>query len=344
MTFNNPLRLGWAVNPDNYRFKGLLDEVSLYDRALSVDEIQAIFNAGSLGKAKYQFNIATTSLPTLFVGSSASSQLDTVFGTVPVNFILASGDLPPGMTLNASGVVIGTPTAEGNFSFTVQATDALSLTATRTITASVLTTLSPPSDLAHWWPGDGNTTDIVGGSNGTFQNGTGYTPNGKVAGAFVFDGTNNYISIPSINLGTTFSLEFWAHPMRTGVREHLVSNSYSSSNFGSFSFVTDHVEFQQGGSTKVSSPSGSVPVNTWSHVALTYDGTVSQIFVNGILVGTSASYAMTFNNALRFGFSVNGSDYHFIGLIDEVSLYSRVLSGDEILSIFNAGSGGKRKP
>ncbi len=343
MTFNNRLRLGLTFDNSVYKYKGLLDEVSLYDRALSIDDMQAIFAAGVVGKMKLEFNITTQRLPDLFVGSAISYQINTVFGVNPITFSLISGVLPSGMTLDSNGIISGTPTTEGYYTFTLQAVDNNAQLASRVITASVYTALAPPAGLVHWWPGDANPTDIVGTSNGTFQNGNGYSSVGKVAAAFGFDGANNYVSIPTINLGTSFTLEFWMYPTRSGVREHLVSNSASSSNYGALSFLTDHLEYQQGGNPRQSTPSGSISRNTWSHIALTYDGSVSQLYVNGVLLSTSAAYTMSFNNALRLGFSVNGTDYHFLGLLDEVSIYGRVLSGDEILEIFSADSKGKAK-
>lgn len=44
-------------------------------------------------------------------------------GTAPYTFSLATGALPPGLTLSASGLLSGTPTASGQFSFSVQAID-----------------------------------------------------------------------------------------------------------------------------------------------------------------------------------------------------------------------------
>ncbi len=345
MIFNNSLRLGYSVNNAGSHFKGLMDEVTLYDRALSLDEVQAVFNAGSLGKAKYQFNINTTILPTMFVSNPASYQISTLYGTPPVSFSLTSGTIPPGMALSASGVISGTPTTEGNFSFTVQAVDALGRTASRTITASVLTAQIPPSGLVSWWPGDGNANDIVGGSNGTFQNGAQYLQSGKVAEAFWLDGTNDYVDVPSINLGRAFSVELWMCPL--GGSGHLVSNSSSSSNYGALVFDTfygNHVYYSQGGYSRVSSAGGSVPSNTWSHIALTYDGFLSRLYINGTLHSTSSTpYLMTFNNPLRLGYSVDNAGSHFNGLMDEVTLYDRALSAEEVQAVFNAGSRGKAK-
>jgi hypothetical protein len=47
------LRIGAYLNCCANRFDGLIDEVAIFDRALSAPEIQAIFDAGSAGKCKY---------------------------------------------------------------------------------------------------------------------------------------------------------------------------------------------------------------------------------------------------------------------------------------------------
>jgi large repetitive protein len=53
--------------------------------------------------------------------------LTTMLGKPPVNFTLAAGSLPPGMTLSQAGNVSGIPGAPGLFDFTVRATDAVGM-------------------------------------------------------------------------------------------------------------------------------------------------------------------------------------------------------------------------
>jgi hypothetical protein len=58
-------------------------------------------------------------------------------GTSPYSFAMISGGLPPGLILSPSGVVSGTPTATGTYTFTVQATDAYGCTGTKVYSISV---------------------------------------------------------------------------------------------------------------------------------------------------------------------------------------------------------------
>ena len=107
-------------------------------------------------------------------------------------------------------------------------------------------------------------------------------------------------------------------------------------------FLNNHVEYWQGGTIRAMTPAASVPLNAWTHVALTYDGSVAQLYLNGVASGAaSVAHAETFNNALRFGYAIGFSDTHFQGRLDEISLYNSVLTAAQILSIFNAGSTGK---
>ena len=342
MIFNNALRLGNRIPVcSQCYFIGLMDEVSLYNRALTADEILAIYNAGSGGKVKQQFNITTTHLPPLFVGRPTSYQVETLFGSVPLAFTLTSGSLPDGMSLSPAGVVSGSPAVAGTFNFELQAIDADSNVATRTVTAIVVTALTPPSGLVDWWPGDGNANDIVGTSHGTFQNGASYSSSGEVGSAFSFDGTDDYVQIPPMNIGGPFSLEFWIYPTRNGSNQYLVSNSTSGSNYGKLAFHYNYVSYCPAGTSCISSPANSVPLNTWSHVGLTYDGSLARLYVNGNLEATSNPHTVTFNNALKLG---SDGSYYFQGLLDEISLYNRALTGDEILAVYIAGSNGKGKP
>jgi hypothetical protein len=58
-------------------------------------------------------------------------------GTGPYNFSVSTGSLPPGLTLSPSGAISGTPTADGTFMFTVQATDEHDCSGMRAYTLTV---------------------------------------------------------------------------------------------------------------------------------------------------------------------------------------------------------------
>jgi hypothetical protein len=88
-------------------------------------------------------SITTSSLTNGTVGAAYSQTLTATGGTTPYTWTIASGTLPAGLSLSSSGVISGTPTtASGPTSVTFQMTDANSLTATKSLSITIIT---PPS-------------------------------------------------------------------------------------------------------------------------------------------------------------------------------------------------------
>jgi len=81
--------------------------------------------------------ITTTSLPEGSEGQSYSAQLAASGGLPPYTWSITNGSLPPGLTLATSGAISGTPTTSGLFSFTVQAADSSSNTASAPLSLAV---------------------------------------------------------------------------------------------------------------------------------------------------------------------------------------------------------------
>ena len=68
-------------------------------------------------------SIATTSLPVATPTYIYHIALQGSGGVQPLNWSLASGTLPAGMTMNSAGIIFGTPTTGGTSTFTVKVTD-----------------------------------------------------------------------------------------------------------------------------------------------------------------------------------------------------------------------------
>ncbi|MFO1394416.1 MAG: putative Ig domain-containing protein [Steroidobacteraceae bacterium] len=93
------------------------------------------------------YTLAVGAAPTIVIGPSAlppanqgltySQSITASGGTAPYTYAISSGSLPAGMTLSSSGVLSGTPSVSGSFSFTVTATDALTYTGTQAYTLAV---------------------------------------------------------------------------------------------------------------------------------------------------------------------------------------------------------------
>ncbi|WP_293301794.1 LamG-like jellyroll fold domain-containing protein [Pedobacter sp. UBA4863] len=78
------------------------------------------------------------------------------------------------------------------------------------------------------------------------------------------------------------------------------------------------------------------PLNTWTHIVATYDGTTAKIYNNGVLKGSQAIAWNTVNNNNSFllGVSANGENW-FQGAIDDFKIYNREISSTEVGYLYN---------
>ncbi len=96
--------------------------------------------------------LASVTLPAATAQAAYSQTLSASGGTSPYTYAVSAGALPTGTSLNSStGVLAGTPTATGTFSFTVRVTDANSVTATAsfslTVNGAVTATQAIPTEV-----------------------------------------------------------------------------------------------------------------------------------------------------------------------------------------------------
>ena len=216
--------------------------------------------------------------------------------------------------------------------------------------------MQPPAVLVAWWPGDGNANDIVGGNHGTLRGSATFAP-GMVGQAFSFDGQLAYVEVANasnlqISASSPSTLDTWIFPTsfpsvkgipdadRAAPVTAAKDGYYALQYFDANEFFRAHVHT---GTTWIDADAPfSLALDTWTHVAQTWDGTTLKIYVNGQLIGSGATSGP--GNADRRNLFIGTiQDHLFAGRIDEVSIYNRALSHAEIRTIYDAGSGGKIK-
>ena len=242
----------------------------------------------------------------------------------------------------------------GSHTLTAVARDSAGQTTT---SASVTVTVSnsappPPTGLAGAYSfnaGSGTTAaDSSGnGNNGTIS-GPAWSTLGKYGGALSFDGVNDLVTVAdanSLDFTTTLTLEAWVFPTtiagswRTVVLKEqsgqLVYALYAGEDSG---VPSGHVFVN--GDTDTRGPA-ALPLNTWSHLAVTYDGSTIRLYVNAALVSSLAGVAGSMPNstgAVRIGGNNIWPEW-FAGRIDEVRLYNRALSQAELQTDMNTPVG-----
>jgi N-acetylneuraminic acid mutarotase len=223
-----------------------------------------------------------------------------------------------------------------------------------------LACVPPPSGLVAWWPGDGNANDITGHHNGTPRF-SGLNPSpfvtGVVGQAFSFNPHNadrlHVDDAYDLNPPAAITIDAWINPSEHDGRIVSKTNFDTGGNGTSdgyrFDLVpqTGQLELVVGnGGAFCCGLSGSAPpINTWSHVAGTYDGSHLNLYVNGALSASSAVTGPIVANSrpLFIGSNPLGGNL-YSGLIDELEIFNRALGAAEIQAIYNARSAGKCKP
>jgi len=218
----------------------------------------------------------------------------------------------------------------------------------------------PPSGLVSWWRAEGSGADSVGTNHGTLFNAVAFTP-GEVNQSFDLDGISAHIRVPdspSLRLTNAITIEGWIYPTAVGGAYHDIFSKWDIVAFqdqrcygtgivpdGTFAFTL--CPYGTTTTIVIYSPT-VVPANQWTHFVDTYDGSSVKIYLNGVLQ-TEAVYNLGIfpgNSAVGIGASVGqGAPGQFIspfkGKIDEISIYNRALTPDEVQGLYNAGAAGK---
>lgn len=346
------------------RHIGKLDEITLYGRALATNEIQAIYQAGISGKCQTPVAPYIVGQPTDETGLTGSSVTFSVraSGSQPLSYQWRfKGAELPGQTNADLTITQLQLTQAGDYAVQITNSAGSVTSSNALLTINVAPPCSPPSaGLVSWWPAEGNATDNEGANSGIFTNAA-YGP-GEVGQAFSFDGTGNNIRVPAsssldVGAGQGMTIEAWIYSTDNSTGRPLVEwVPKAVGAFGAHFYVHSggpgvlyaNLYGTDNASHIIQSTNGAVALNTNQHVAVTYDKAsgVARLYVNGVLIKQSSLGAFTPQTSpdLSIGYrpsTVPFGPIAYVGKIDEVSIYSRALSGPEIQAIYAAGGAGK---
>jgi len=200
--------------------------------------------------------------------------------------------------------------------------------------------------------------DGLGSSADGTNNGATTGVTGKVGSyAWDFDGTNDYVELTSstsnwnfLHNGGSHSYSYWIKLGNTGgIPEYLLFDISWSGDIGIAMTVnsSDQIQYSiyRGASgTWVVSGASSTSLDTnWHHVAITYDGSNARIYIDGSLDSTIAKTANAPSSSnstysLKIGATADITSFADVSL-DELAIFNRVLTADEISALYNGGTG-----
>ena len=153
----------------------------------------------------------------------------------------------------------------------------------------------------------------------------------------------------SLDLTSGMTLEAWVLPTANGggswrnvvIKERIGGEIYNLyANADTNAPVVYVVRASQPDAPSDARGTAQIPLNTWTHLAATYDGSTLRLYVNGTQVGSRAvsGSLATSTGALRIGGNSLWGEY-FAGRIDEVRIYNRALTAAEIQADMNTPLG-----
>ncbi|MDA8917831.1 BspA family leucine-rich repeat surface protein [Flavobacteriaceae bacterium] len=233
------------------------------------------------------------------------------------------------------------------------------------ITASDLPNYLPTNGLIGWYPFNGNANDESGnGKDGELAGpqlpelSTDRNGNANSAYDFDWDGINGYgvdwkrINLDhDFNLGNTFSINLWINPDQYFWPNNSVKNATILGN--NYSCNTTNFRLNLSDSSNSNEEKGMITssgangfnfsesedvafLGQWQMISLVVNGNIAKLYKNGLEISSSATADYDISGCLTIGLhhQGNGKWYYFNGKIDDIGLWSEVLSPAEVYQLF----------
>ncbi|NWF91108.1 MAG: putative Ig domain-containing protein, partial [Ignavibacteriaceae bacterium] len=348
------------VTGDESFFNGVIDEVGIYNVALSINEVRQNYASGLQGDGYCYFPVAPsiTSSPvtTGMVGSNYSYDVDGTGSPAP---LFSLDTAPSGMTIHpVTGIIDWIPSSTGDYNVTVKAENGVSPDATQSFTITVAGAPPCPIGMLNYWKLEETSGTVFVDNMGLNNASSADRPTaitGIVGTGQRFNGTSDQMNAPRIAAydfaaNSSFTFETWIkHPIATPTTVEQVIGRKASENQTSIALAFDQsnnisfsVRSSSGESFSVASTSDLFD-DDWHHVVAVKDGSLNQlrIYVDGVLENTvSATYTSGFTSAtagISIGWRGVGDERYLNGRIDELAIYNTALNSVLITQHYNNG-------
>ena len=158
----------------------------------------------------------------------------------------------------------------------------------------------------------------------------------KLNNALNFDGTDDRVTIAdnaAFDFSSGFTAEAWINPDVLGTQTYLSQYASSQEAFAFILLSSGKIEFTvttDGNTDQYFESTTSITAGSWSHIALTFDGSTMRAYINGVAAGTKSVSGTMFNSTAPIEIGARNNAHFFNGNIDEVRIWSKVLTVAEI--------------
>lgn len=198
------------------------------------------------------------------------------------------------------------------------------------------------SSLAAYYKFNSNSLDSSGNAlDGTNFGSPTYT-SGKFGDAISLDGTSQYVSVPDSTLleGSVGNISVFGWVNLTDYTSdgnpHLASKWNAGFSLG-WRVLMRSTDILVSIANVSTSRGTGVATGSWAHIGFTFNNSLLKVYQNGVQVGTDANLgARTLANtdAMNIGKRSTATDGYLKGLVDDISVWRRVLTSTEIATLY----------
>ena len=205
-------------------------------------------------------------------------------------------------------------------------------------------------DEASWNTTTGQVIDSSGAGNNGTSAGNATTAGGRFANGGTFDGTGDYVqktSATSLELTGNRTISAWLKLSTAGLTNRYVLSDRSNATADNYAIIYGWVAGKYEFLASPGNYTGDDPrtaLNTvvndtsWHHIVFTYDGVNMVGYLDGVTNVVSRKTTTFIPNAANFNIGTDdGSSNFWTGLMDDVRIYNRALSANEVAKIYNWG-------
>ncbi len=322
-------------------FDGMMDDVAIWPEALSPEAVRRLYEIGTRGEHRVVEIIDRVWTATDASGAGlAATQVIVVQDTrapslaVPADITIGSSNVPvPSVTGEAAASDDGTPGIAATYA------DAESM-----LSKGLVLHLSLDEE-----EGAAAAADVSGVGNDGIVQAAQSDRAGVVRGAYEFDGSScvKLGNPSSLNFSGQITMAAWVYPRHSNGIRAILSHGHRVRPNAETVLRIKNGRYEalswNGANHIVSVPMPSGDLETWVHLVGVHDGTAWRLYRNGAEIGATVDSvgALTMNAGWAVGSRGTGTERFFDGFMDEVAIWDRALSSNEVATLYGAGAEGR---